>query len=94
MREGIVCRDIGGLYFAIDVHDKYLYRNHRLIALNKTAYEFMNAMCSLGVFDEEQIYNVISEGVMSHWNLDKQQVCKDITFFAESLISLGWVKYE
>ena len=91
IREGIVCRDIGGIFFALDIHDKYLYRNHKLITLNSSGYKFMQIICKVHQFNEEELFNQLKNIFYNDITLNKDIVMQDIKKMLEILKQLGWV---
>lgn len=91
LREGLVCRNIAGIFFIVDIHDKHFYRNKQINCLNETAYTILNLMQESRSFSAEDIVQKLEEKLSNDQNISHLTILNDITGFIKALEERGWV---
>lgn len=91
LRDGIVCRDIAGIFFAVDINDKHFYRNRQINNLNETAYVLLSIMSNKESFSIEEIVVELESKLSKESNVDHDTLTRDITSFVKQLECRGWV---
>ena len=91
LREGIVCRDIAGVYFAFDIHDKYLYRHKEIKGLDDIAYKILQIMTECEVFSSADISSKLLKNVVLPIGVSGEKVLCDIDKMIATLSDMGWV---
>ena len=90
IKEGLVTRDIKGVYFVIDIHDRHFYRNKKVSAVNAMAYTIINYANDLKEFDEEDLAKHIYTNLKEP-KIPYEKIVNDMKTFINSLIEKGWV---
>ena len=91
VKEGLVCRNIAGIYFAIDIHDKYFYRNKNIDRLNEIAYTLLSSMIKSGKFTVEDITRDLETKLDPNVIIKHEEVLLDVNNFVKELIDKGWI---
>lgn len=91
VREGIVCRDIAGVYFAVDIHDKHFYRNKQINCLNEIAYTLLTIMQESGEFTAEDIAEKLEDKLSKDAEVPHERILSDVSGFIAALEERGWV---
>ena len=91
LREGLVRRDIAGLYFIIDVHDKHFYRNKQVICVNEIAYAIIGNMQSSETFSVESLRNGLLPLLSDQSSVSPDRIDADVLSFITLLKEKGWV---
>lgn len=92
IREGLVCRDIAGVYFLIDIHDRHFYRNRQLNCLNPTAYLMISSMIGRGSFSAEDILADVVAGLDPQGGVPEERIRADIAKLLDVMVAKGWAE--
>lgn len=94
VREGIIARNIGGVYFLVDIHNKDYYNNKSLDRINQTGYEIVR------IIQNRKLCNIVAImsdflGLLKQYDKSsKSCIEKDICSFIQQLVNKGYiVKY-
>lgn len=91
IREGIVARNIGGVYFLVDIHNKDYYDNKLLERVNQTGYEIVR------IIQNRKICNIVAImydflGLLKGYDQSlKSCIEKDINSFIRQLENKGYI---
>lgn len=91
INDGFVCRNIAGIYFAIDIHDKYFYRNKNIYCLNEIAYALLSSMIERKQFTVEDITIELEGKLAPNANITHEEILLDVCNFVKELINKRWV---
>ena len=92
MREGLVCRDIAGVYFLIDIHDRHFYRNKQLNCLNATAHAMLSSMLARGSFTAEEVASDLLAKLDPRQQVPRERVEADAEKLIQFLKGKGWAE--
>lgn len=90
VKEGLVTRDIKGVYFVIDIHDKHFYRNKKVNCVNAVAYTIINFINTLDEFTCLDVAKHIHSQIKNK-EVALEQVTKDMEQFIKTMVEKGWV---
>lgn len=93
IREGLVCRDIAGIYFLIDIRDRHFYKNKQVNCLNPTAYLMLSSMNERQVFSVDDILVDVIAALDPSCDVPRERIASDIEKLLEAAIAKGWVNY-
>ena len=91
VREGLVTRDIKGVYFVIDIHDRHFYRNKQVTCVNRIAYEVMNVINEMDTFDLETVADKLLPLFNEETRPSRETLIEDVKAFIDVLLQRGWV---
>jgi len=87
----LVPRDIGGIYFLVDIGDKHYYDRRRIQATNRTAFLLVTLMRDLETFTEEELIQAFSGLFAVEDEEQAQQIRQDVLQCLETLRGCGYV---
>lgn len=91
-KEGIVPRDIGGIYFLIDIHDNTYSGTEEIFSANRMGYIMACIMKRLDTFSIDDIFAELIK-VINNYNSNMDVMIKsDIANYIKELIKLGYVE--
>ena len=91
IREGIVARNIGGVYFLVDIHNKDYYNNKSLDRINQTGYEIVRIIQNRKLCNIVAIMSDFLELLIDYNQSLKDCIEKDIRSFIQELENKGYV---
>lgn len=91
IRDGLVCRNIAGIYFVIDIYDKHFYRNKEVNNLNQIAYELLMIMNEQKTFTAESVTDALILKLDPNENIPQEQIIMDVQDFIKFLMEKKWV---
>lgn len=92
IKEGLVPREIKGVCFVIDIHDKHFYRNKQVCCVNRIAYEIMKILNKLKEFEIIDITDRLTPLFNERTKPTAEVLNKDVSDYIVSLIQKGWVQ--
>ena len=92
VKEGLVLREIKGIYFVIDIHDKHFYRNKQVCCVNRIAYEIMKIVNDLKVFRIDDITRRLMPLFNKETRPTEEVLKKDVGDYILSLVKKGWAQ--
>jgi hypothetical protein len=93
MRDGLVCRDIAGVYFILDIYDKHFYRDKQVNCVNQIAYTMISLMIEKKTFTEDDILDEMLKIIAPSEGVTPERVKSDIVSLIGQLQSKGWLNY-
>lgn len=91
IREGIVSRDIGKLYFLVDIHEKHCYEIKKIYSVNEMGKFLFDLMNQKEKFNEEEIFDELANNLTDYTEELKPQIQNDIKVFINDLLKVGYV---
>ena len=91
IREGIVARNIGGVFFLVDIHNKDYYNNKTLDRINRTGYEIVKIIQNRKLCNTVAIMSDFLELLKEYDQSLKRCIEKDIQSFIQQLENKGYV---
>lgn len=88
--DAFVLRDIGGIYFAVDIKNKRIYDEKKILSLNRMAYTFLSLAEKQKVFSSQTLGDALVPLLLD--NIDSVQVYKDIELFLLDLQRKGIIE--
>lgn len=92
LRENLVVRDIGGLYFIVDICDKNCYKLKELYSTNEIGKVIFNIMNAYRVVTVEKILNELKKILTDYDSSMDSMIRNDIQNFLKSLLRIGYLK--
>lgn len=91
MREGLVLRDIGGISFLVDIHEKHYYDLKNLFSVNETGQVIIKYLMSNGVCTLDGIVSHL-RSLIKNYNAELYPVIySDCKTFVEHLQENGYL---
>lgn len=87
-----VLRDIGGIYFAVDITDKYIYKNKKMYSVNKTAFVLLQIAQNKSIFSVEDLFNDFLP-LLNAQSINKDEILNDLYLFCEDSTKRGMLEY-
>ncbi|MBQ7559832.1 MAG: PqqD family protein [Synergistaceae bacterium] len=91
VKEGLVLRNIAGIYFVIDIHDKYFYRNRNIDRLNEIAYAILSSIVGRKQFTVEDITIELETKLDPNTKVKHEEILSDVNNFVKELINKEWI---
>lgn len=92
LRENLVARDIGGLYFIIDICDKNCYKLKELYSTNEIGKAIFDILSEYRVVTVEKILNELKKVLVDYDSSMDSMIRNDIVSFLQSLFEIGYLK--
>lgn len=89
--DNFILRDIAGIYFAVDIKNKRLYDDKKLLALNKTAYTLLCIAVEKVSFTFDNLAASFLKLLVGDFN--NSEVKKDIRNFISFARDKGLIEY-
>lgn len=91
LRNDLVLRDIGGLYFIIDIRDKECYDLKRLLSVNEMGKEIFKYMRKYGVFSMQGIVSYIESIIVDYKPELHSKIENDVKNYIMQMQQKGYV---
>ena len=89
--EGLVCRDVAGVYFVIDIHDKHFYRNKEVNNVNEIAYALICIMNEQKKFTVASVTDALMLKLNPNEAIAREMILTDVQEFIDFLMKKGWI---
>ena len=87
----IVSRNIGGLYFLIDIKDKYCYDFKKIYSVNQIGNALFNIMRKLELFNIAMVAEELKKQLSDYHSSLDEQIDTDVKDFIQRLIDVGYI---
>lgn len=92
VREGIIPRDIAGVYFLIDIHDKSYYDSKKIYTTNQIGYELCSIMMKkTDGFIITDIVDELKRLLINYSDDLYNQIISDVNKFVKELSRIGYI---
>lgn len=88
--ESFVLRDIGGIYFAVDITDKHVYKEKKIISLNEIGYTILKLAKEQKRFSAQSLTADLTRLLVG--DFDSARIQKDVDAFLVDIQNKGIVK--
>ncbi len=92
MKDGLVVRNIGGVYFLIDIHEKDYYNLKILYRLNEIGREIVQFGVSQGVFTTDSLVCNLKRKIVGYRPEMYGEIYEDCREFMEELQKMGYAE--
>ena len=86
-----VLRDIGGIYFVVNIADKDIYRNKKIYSVNRTAFALLEIAKRKQLFSPEDLLDEFVS--LLSGDIDRELIRKDLTDFCIDSLKKGMLTY-
>ena len=87
-----VLRDIAGIYFAVNIADKDVYRSKKIYSVNLTAFALLNIAKNKTSFSVQELLDEFVL-LLKGDDIDRNVIYADLTSFCEDSVEKGMLKY-
>ena len=94
MREGLVLRDIGGISFLVDIHEKHYYDLKNLFSVNETGKIIIKYIMENGVCTLEAVVSNLRSVIKNYCAEMYPVIYEDCQMFIEQLRMYGYLQEE
>lgn len=92
IKEGIVLRDVGGVIFLIDIHEKYYYDYKNLFSVNDIGKVIIKFALNNKVFTIEAVVSYLKSIIKDYHPEMYSLIYSDCQKFINELLDLGYVE--
>ena len=92
IKEGIVLRDVGGVVFLIDIHEKYYYDYKNLFSVNDIGKVIIKFALNNKVFTIEAVVSYLKSIIKDYHPEMYSLIYSDCQKFINELLDLGYVE--
>lgn len=92
VKDGLVLRDIGGILFLIDIHEKHYYDLKQLFSVNETGQIILKYMMENGVCNLDGIVSYLRSLIKNYDAKQYPVIYSDCKKFVESLQTNGYLQ--
>jgi DNA-binding ferritin-like protein (Dps family) len=92
MKEQILLRDVGGIYFLVDCKEKFYAKDKKVVTVNKTGKEIVRYLFSNSPATEGQIADYLFEQLANRNQKVRLMLGKDVSDFLKTLVSLQYIE--
>lgn len=92
LKEGLVLRDVGGIVFLIDIHEKYYYNYKKLFSVNDIGKVIIKFALKNNVFTIEAVVSYLKSIIKDYHPVMYSLMYSDCQKFINELLDLGYVE--
>lgn len=89
IKNGLITRDIGGIIFLVDIHEKDYGKNKEITVLNQVGLIIIEKMINLKVFKQEDILKIIYQLFPT---VSQNELYEDVCEFFLELKNEGYIE--
>lgn len=91
VREKLITRDIAGIFFIIDIADKYCYDVKKIYSVNNIGKVLFDIMLDNQIFNSEIITNQLI-GILTNYSIEQYgKIKSDVEKFINQLVNVGYI---
>lgn len=91
VREGIILRDIAGIYFLIDIHKKNCYDLQKIDTVNEIGKEVFGIIMNQKNITLDEIIDKLTAKIINYTPDMREKISNDISKFVEQMVDKGYI---